>query len=59
MTALHLAGEVAKRLGIHRQTLKNWIRLRKIKPKRDKLSGYYYWTDADLKAIKKARGRCK
>jgi len=57
MPKYYLAGAVAKKLGIHRQTLKNWIRLKKIKPRRDRLSGYYYWTDADIEKLKKGRVR--
>lgn len=59
MPKYYLAGEVAKILGVHRQTLKNWIRLKKIKPKRDKLSGYYFWTEADVAKMKKAKRRCE
>ena len=53
----YLAGEVAKMLRIHRNTLFNWIKSRKINPRRDKLSGYYYWTKAEVDALKKLKGR--
>ena len=53
----YLAGEVAKMLGVHRNTLQNWITAGKIKPKQDKLSGYYYWTKSEVEELKKLKGR--
>lgn len=50
--------EVIKILGIPRSTYYNWEREGKIpKPKRDPMSNYRYWTDADLKKLKKITGR--
>ena len=53
----YLAGEVAKILGVHRNTLFNWIKSGKIKPRRDKLSGYYYWTKKEVAELKKMKGK--
>ena len=52
--------DVIKILGISRTTYYNWEASGKVsKPKRDPMSRYRYWTDADLKKLKKLRGRGK
>ena len=50
--------EVIKELGISRTTFYNWDRAKKIpKPKRDPMSGWRYWTESDIKKLKKITGR--
>jgi len=50
--------ELVKILGIPRSTYYNWEREGKIpKPKRDPMSHYRYWTDSDVKKLKKITGR--
>ena len=50
--------EIVKTLGISRKTYYNWEEGKKVpKPKRDPMSGYRYWTEADLKKLQKITGR--
>lgn len=50
--------EVIKILGISRNGFYNWERAGKVpKPKRDPMSDYRYWTEEDLKRLKKITGR--
>ncbi len=50
--------DIEKELRITRRTYYNWEKLGKIpKPKRDPMSGYRYWTEEDLKKLKKITGR--
>lgn len=50
--------DIIEELGVARNTIYNWETTKKIpKPKRDPMSGYRYWTEADVKKIKKLSGR--
>ncbi len=50
--------EVIKILDISRKTLYLWEEAKKIpKAKRDPMSGYRYWTEEDLKKLKRITGR--
>lgn len=50
--------EIIKMLGISRKTYYNWEAAGKVpKPKRDPMSSYRYWTEEDLKKLKKVTGR--
>jgi len=50
--------EMIKMLGIPRSTYYNWERSRKVfLPKRDPMSHYRYWTEEDIKRLKKITGR--
>ena len=50
--------DVIKVLGISRKTYYNWEASGKVpKPKRDPMSRYRYWTEADLRKLKKITGR--
>jgi len=50
--------KVVKILGIYKKTLYNWEKAGKIpKAKRDPMSGYRYWTEQDVKRLKKITGR--
>ncbi|MDP3041759.1 MAG: MerR family transcriptional regulator [Candidatus Omnitrophota bacterium] len=50
--------EVAAILGITRRTLYNWEKAGKIpKTKRDKMSNYRIYTEADIKKLEKLTGR--
>ena len=50
--------EVIKALGISRKTYYLWETMGKIpKPKREPISGYRYWTEEDLRKLKKIVGK--
>jgi len=50
--------DLIKMLGISRKTYYNWEDAGKVKPaKRDKMSGFRYWTDEDINWLKKITGR--
>lgn len=54
----YYAAEVIKILGVSRKTLYLWEEKGKIpEPKRDPMSKYRYWTDEDIKKLKKITGR--
>ena len=54
----YLSQEVAAILGITRRTLYNWEKAGKIpKGKRDRMSNYRIYTEADIKKLKKLTGR--
>jgi len=54
----YFVNDVIKILKIPRNTLYNWEAKKKIpKPKRDPMSNYRYWSEADLKKLKKITGR--
>jgi DNA-binding transcriptional MerR regulator len=58
MEKRYRANEVAKILGINKQTLFNWETSGKIpKAKRDPMNNYRYYTDEDIKKLKKITGR--
>ena len=53
-----LIDEVIRELGISRKTLYLWEGGGKIpKAKRDPMSNYRFWTEADLKNLKRITGR--
>ncbi|HPS36780.1 MAG TPA: MerR family transcriptional regulator [Candidatus Omnitrophota bacterium] len=53
-----LIDEVIRELGISRKTLYLWEASGKIpKAKRDPMSNYRFWTEADLKNLKRITGR--
>lgn len=50
--------DVVEILGISRRTYYNWENAGKIpEAKRDPMSGYRYWTEKDLKRLRKITGR--
>lgn len=50
--------DVEKILGISRRTYYTWEKLGKIpKARRDPMSKYRYWTEEDIKKLKKKTGR--
>ena len=54
----YLISEVIKKLGVCRKTYYNWEAAGKVpKAKREPMSGYRYWTEKDLKKLKKIKGR--
>lgn len=54
----YLIAKVIKILGISRKTLYLWETAKKIpKAKREPMSGYRYWTDEDIKELKKITGK--
>lgn len=58
MERRYLIDEVIHELGISRKTLYLWEEKGKIpKSKRDPMSNYRFWTEADLKELKKMTGR--
>lgn len=53
-----LSQEVAGILGVTRRTLYNWEKAGKIpRTKRDNMSNYRIYTEADIKKLKKLTGR--
>ena len=58
MQKRYYISELIKILRISRKTLYLWDGAGKIpKPKRDPMSGYRYWTEEDIKKLKKITGR--
>lgn len=50
--------DIEKELGITRRTYYNWEKSGKVpKARRDLMSRYRYWTEEDLKKLKKITGR--
>jgi len=50
--------DIERELGITRKTYYNWEDAGKVpKAKRDPMSNYRYWTEADLRNLKKLTGR--
>jgi DNA-binding transcriptional MerR regulator len=50
--------DIEKELGITRKTYYNWENSGKVpKAKRDPMSQYRYWTEEDLRKLKKITGR--
>ena len=50
--------DIEKGLGITRRTYYNWEKLGKVpKAKRDPMSKFRYWTEEDLKKLRKITGR--
>lgn len=62
MNKRYTSGQVAKLLGVHKHTIFYWEKTGKIKPHRDNLMNYRYFTFDDLKKmrnLKTRRGRKK
>ncbi len=58
MEKRYLIKDIINALGICRKTYYNWESTGKIpKPKREPMSGYRYWTEDDMKKLKKIAGR--
>lgn len=58
MEKRYLIKDIIKAFGISRQTYYNWEKAAKIpKPKREPMSGYRYWTEDDMKKLKKIAGK--
>ncbi len=58
MQKRYYISEVIKALGISRKTLYLWEEAKKIpKARRDLMSKYRYWTEGDIKKLKKITGR--
>lgn len=58
MEKRHYIKDVLKKLNVPKSTFLNWEKAGKIpKPKRDPMSRYRYWTDEDLKKLRKITGR--
>lgn len=54
----YTSAKIQKILKVSKNTLIRWEEAGKIpKPKRDPMSGYRYWTEADLKKLRKITGR--
>ena len=55
---LYFIEDIEKVLRVKRKTFYYWEKTGKIpKAKRDPMSNYRYWTDADIKKLKKKTGR--
>jgi len=52
MRKRYTSGQAAKLLGVHKKTLFYWEKTGKIKPRRDNLMNYRYFTYDDLKGMK-------
>ena len=58
MEKRYSVNDVIKELRVSLKTYYNWEHAGKIpKPKRDPMSNWRYWTDEDLKKLKKITGR--
>lgn len=60
MNRRYTSGQVAKLLGVHKNTIYYWEKIGKIKPRRDTLMNCRYFTSTDLKRMKNlktGRGR--
>jgi len=58
MKRRYRANEIAKILGVNKQTLFNWEASGKIpKAKRDPMNNYRYYTDEDIEKLKRITGR--
>jgi len=54
----YLIRDIVAILGVSRKTYYNWEEAGKIpEAKRDPMSGYRYWTESDLKKLRKITGR--
>lgn len=51
---VYTTGQIAKTLGVHKNTIFYWLHTGKIKePKRDKVFNGRIWTEGDLRRIKR------
>ena len=51
-------GQLAKELGVCKNTIFYWLNTGKIKkPKREEISGFRYWTAKEVIDIQKLRGK--
>ena len=60
MNKRYTSGQFAKLLGVHKKTIFYWEKTGKIKPRRDNLMNYRYFTYQDFKKmrnLKTKRGR--
>ena len=58
MEGRYFIEDIERMLKISRKTYYNWEKAGKVpKAKRDPMSNYRYWTDEDLKKLKKVTGR--
>ena len=58
MERRYLIEDIEKILGVSRKTYYNWEKAGKVpKAKRDPMSNFRYWTDEDLRKLKKMTGR--
>jgi len=58
MEKRYYIADVERILKVTRRTYYNWEKLNKIpKAKRDPMSGFRYWTEEDMKKLRKATGR--
>ena len=58
VTKRYYIDDVIRALDISRKTYYNWEASKKVpKPKRDPMSRYRYWTESDIKKLKKLTGR--
>jgi len=54
----YTAQEIANMIGVNKRTLFNWETSRKIpKAKRDPMNNYRYYTEEDVKHLKRITGR--
>lgn len=54
---VYTTGDVAKMLGVHKNTIFYWLKTGKTKePKRDKLFNGRIWTEGDLEELRKVMG---
>jgi len=52
MNECYTSGQIAEILGVHKNTIFYWEKTGKIKPRRDSLMNYRYFTSEDLKRMK-------
>lgn len=58
MVKVYLTEQVAKILGVHKNTIFYWLKTGKVKePKREPLFHARIWSEADLKKLKRVKGR--
>ncbi len=58
MKKRYYINDLIKALGISKNSYYNWERQGKVpEAKRDPMSNYRYWTDEDIKKLKKITGR--
>lgn len=58
MKKRYYLNDILKMLNVSRKTFYNWEEAKKIpKPKRDPMNNYRYWTEEDVKKLKKITGR--
>jgi DNA-binding transcriptional MerR regulator len=54
----YTTGQLAKKLGVCKNTIFYWLNTGKIEePKREEISGFRYWTEKEVRNIQKLRGK--